>query len=129
MRQPLEQVWTVPVRLLGDKVLLRAKVNGANQEFVLDTGAEQTVISLASSRGGAAWRRSRYTESAGVGDVGFRGLQIGRIDMLQIGQMKVRNVPALIKNPPLGGLPAASPRAFLRWPSASPCGSTTASAS
>ena len=54
-----------------------------------------------------------YTESAGVGDVGFRGLQIGRIDMLQVGQMKVRNVPALIKNPPLGGLPGGrEPESF-----------------
>ena len=109
--EPLEQVWTVPVRLLGDKVLLRAKVNGANQEFVLDTGAEQTVISRElARRSGVA--PITYTESAGVGDVGFRGLQIGRIDLLQIGQMKVRNVPALIKNPPLGGLPGREPESF-----------------
>ena len=109
--QPEDRVWTVPVRLLGDKVLVRAKVNGASQEFVLDTGAEQTVISRElARRSGVA--PITYTESAGVGDVGFRGLQIGRIDTLEIGLMKVRNVPALIKNPPLGGMPGREPESF-----------------
>ena len=90
---------------------MRAKVNGATQDFVLDTGAEQTVISRElARRSGVA--PITYTESAGVGDVGFRGLQIGRIDSLEIGQMKLRNVPALIKNPPLGGLPGREPESF-----------------
>ncbi len=109
---PLERVWTVPVRMIGDKVFVRARVNGANQDFVLDTGAEQTVMSREfARRSGVA--PITYTESAGVGDVGFRGLQVGRIDLLEIGPMKVRNVPALIKNPPLGGLPGGrEPESF-----------------
>jgi Flp pilus assembly protein TadD/predicted aspartyl protease len=109
--EPEDRVWTVPVKLLGEKVILRARVNGANQDFVLDTGAEQTVISRDFARR-AGVAPITYTESAGVGDVGFRGLQIGRIDVLEIGKMKVRNVPSLIKNPPLGGLPGREPEAF-----------------
>jgi tetratricopeptide (TPR) repeat protein len=110
--QPEDRLWTVPIRLLGDKVFVRAKVNGTSQDFVLDTGAEQTVLSRdLARRSGVA--PITYTESAGVGDVGFRGLQIGRIDLLEIGAMKVRNVPALIKNPPLGGgIPGREPESF-----------------
>ena len=106
-----ERVWTVPVRLLGEKVMVRAKVNGATQDFVLDTGAEQTVISRELARH-AGVAPITYTESAGVGDVGFRGLQIGRIDSFEIGPMRVRNVPALIKNPPLGDIPGREPESF-----------------
>ncbi len=75
-------------------------------DFVLDTGAEQTVVSrdLARRRG---IMPITYMQSAGVGDVGLRGLQVGRIDSLEVGDLKVRNVPCLIKNPPLGELPVA----------------------
>src|SRR6185503_4147923 len=51
-------------------------------------------------------------QSAGVGDVGMRGLQVGRIDSLEVGALKVRNVPCLIKNPPLTGLPSREPESF-----------------
>ena len=39
-------VWTMPIRIRGDKVTVAGKVNGGSQEFLLDTGAERTVISL-----------------------------------------------------------------------------------
>ena len=45
------------------------------------------------------------TLSAGVGRVGMRGLELGRVDTLEVDTLKVDNVPALIKNPPLTGLP------------------------
>ena len=116
-RAPVEfagaaQSWTVPIRIEKEKVLLRVKVNGASAtDFVLDTGAEQTVVSrdIARKRGIVP---ITYMQSAGVGDIGFRGLQIGRIDTLEIGDLKVRNVPCLIKNPPLGGLPSREPESF-----------------
>ena len=72
------------------------------------TPAPSRPSSHASSRGGAASRRSPTTESAGVGDVGTRGLQIGRIDTLEIGSLKIKNVPCLIRNPRFGGFPSAS---------------------
>jgi tetratricopeptide (TPR) repeat protein len=104
-------VWTVPIRIDRDKVWVRGKVNGGHQDFVLDTGAEQTVISRDVAR-----RRAiapiTYMQSAGVGQVGLRGLQVGRIDELEIGSLRVRNVPCLIKNPPLAGLPSREPESF-----------------
>ena len=117
-RQPVEfpqgapKAWTIPVRIEKDKVFVRLKVNGAGPfEFVLDTGAEQTVVSrdLARRRGILP---ITYMPSAGVGDVGLRGLQVGRIDTLEIGDLKVKNLPCLIKNPPLGGLPGREPDSF-----------------
>lgn len=107
-----DRSWTVPIRIDHEKVIVRARVNGgAPEDFVLDTGAEQTVISrdVARKRGVAP---ITYMQSAGVGDVGMRGLQVGRLDSLEIGDLKVRNVPVLIKNPPLGGLPSREPESF-----------------
>ena len=106
------QVWRVPIRIEREKVLVRGKVNGGGDvDFILDTGAEQTVISRDVAR-----RRGvvpiTYMQSAGIGDVGFRGLQVGRLDTLEIGDLKVRHVPCLIKNPPLGGLPGREPESF-----------------
>jgi tetratricopeptide (TPR) repeat protein/predicted aspartyl protease len=108
----LAQIWTVPIRIDGEKVMVSVKVNGgAPSEFVLDTGAEQTVVSREVAR-----RRGvvpiTYMQTAGVGDVGLRGLQVGRIDALEVGSLKVRNVPCLIKNPPLGDLPSREPESF-----------------
>jgi predicted aspartyl protease len=104
-------IWTVPIRIRGDKVTVMAKVNGGSHEFLLDTGAERTVISLEVAR-----RRGvlpiAAMQSAGVGGMGMRGLQVGRIDTLEVGGLKIRNVPCLIKNPPLGGLPAREPESF-----------------
>src|SRR3954469_12765209 len=107
-----DRAWTVPIRIQGDKVLVSVKVNGGTtSDFVLDTGAEQTVVSRDVAR-----RRGivpiTYMQTAGVGDVGLRGLQVGRIDALEIGALKVRNVPCLIKNPPLGDLPSREPESF-----------------
>jgi Flp pilus assembly protein TadD/predicted aspartyl protease len=109
---PLDRIWRVPIRIEREKVLVRGRVNGGSAEdFILDTGAEQTVISrdLARKRGVVP---ITYIQSAGVGDVGMRGLQVGRIERLEIGDLEVRNVPCLIKNPPLSGLPGREPDSF-----------------
>ncbi len=40
------RIWRVPIRIERDKVMVRGRVNGGTeQDFILDTGAEQTVIS------------------------------------------------------------------------------------
>jgi predicted aspartyl protease len=105
------RTWTVPISIEREKVFVHGKINGGEQTFVLDTGAEQTVVSRDVAR-----RRGivpiTFMQSAGVGDVGLRGLQVGRIDVLEIGDLKIRNVPCLIKNPPLGGLPGREPESF-----------------
>ena len=53
-----------------------------------------------------------YTLSAGVGEVGLRGLQLSRIDRLDIGDLQVRNLPVLIKNPVLRGIPKREGESF-----------------
>jgi len=107
------RVHTIPFRLVRDKVIVRGRVNGRQAvDFVLDTGTEQTVLSQRVARGGRV-QAVITTLSAGVGEVGLRGLQAGRLESLEIGSLKVTNLPALIKNPPLGGrLPTAEADGF-----------------
>lgn len=100
-----DMLYTVEFRLVNDKVVVRAKVNDSSaQDFVVDTGSENTVITrTTASKIGVT--PITYTLTAGVGRVGLRGLQLGRIDSLEIGTLKLRNVPCLIKNPPLRDIP------------------------
>ena len=102
----LDMVHTIPFRLERDKVVVRGRVNGGSElDLVVDTGAEQMVLSQATAQR-VGVRPITNTLSAGVGRVGMRGLELGRADTVEIGSLRVDNVPALIKNPPLTGLPA-----------------------
>jgi hypothetical protein len=108
----LQTLHTIPFRLVKDKIVVQARVNGSSpQDFVLDTGSEETVIS------GETARRERirpvtYTLSAGVGEVGLRGLQLARLKSLDLGTLQIRNVPVLIKNPALRGIPKREGESF-----------------
>jgi Flp pilus assembly protein TadD len=103
---------TVPFRLVKDKIVVQARVNGARpQDFVLDTGSEETVVSRETAQRTGA-RPITYTLSAGVGEVGLRGLQLARLDSLEIGTLQVRNLPVLIKNPALQGIPKREGESF-----------------
>ncbi len=42
----------------------------------------------------------------------MRGLELTRLDELEIGTLKVQNVPSIIKNPPLVGLPTREMESF-----------------
>jgi Flp pilus assembly protein TadD/predicted aspartyl protease len=110
--QDLDMLHTMPFKLVKDKIIVRGKVNGGRlQDFVLDTGSEETVI----SRETAQRERIRpvtYTLSAGVGEVGLRGLQLARLRSLEFGTLQVRNVPVLIKNPALRGIPKREGESF-----------------
>ena len=103
---------TVPIQLVNEKVILTTRVNGRERlDFMVDTGAEQTVISESTARRLGIGAVSR-TISAGVGEIGLRGLQTGVIDSLQIGSLVVRNVPCLIKSPALEGMPVGESESF-----------------
>jgi Flp pilus assembly protein TadD/predicted aspartyl protease len=110
--EDLKMLHTMPFKLVRDKIIVRGKVNGGRlQDFVLDTGSEETVI----SRETAQRERIRpvtYTLSAGVGEVGLRGLQLARLQSLEFGTLQVRNVPVLIKNPALRGIPKREGESF-----------------
>jgi predicted aspartyl protease len=96
-----DKVFSLPFKLVNDKVVVRARVNGAReQDFVVDTGSESTVITRPPAQRLGVLPITQAL-SAGVGDVGLRGLQLARIDSLEIGELKLRNIPCLIKNPPL----------------------------
>lgn len=99
--------YTVPFRVEGDRVLVRGRLNGtADVEFALDTGTDQTTITPAvASRAGV--RPAMTLQSAGVGNLGagFRTLQVARLDQLEIGDLLIRNISALIKSPSLTEMP------------------------
>lgn len=107
-----QKVHTIPFRVRKDKIIVTAKVNGrAEMDFVLDTGAEMTVVSQRTAqRYGVT--PIVYTLSAGVGGVGLRGLMIGTMDRFEVGTLIVDRVPTLIKNPPLQGLPTQEVESF-----------------
>jgi Flp pilus assembly protein TadD/predicted aspartyl protease len=103
---------TIPFRIVNEKVIVKARVNrGPLMDFVLDTGSEQTVVSKeTAARMGI--RPITNILSAGVGDLGVRELELTRLDELEVGPLKVYNVPAIIKNPPLQGLPTREMESF-----------------
>ena len=103
---------TVDFRLVDDKVIVKARLNdGRLQDFVLDTGSELTTVSRQTASS-ANVRPITYTLSAGVGEVGLRGLQLGRIDKFEVGTLVMTNVPAMIKAPALRGLPKRETESF-----------------
>jgi Flp pilus assembly protein TadD/predicted aspartyl protease len=110
--QDLNMLHTIPFTLKKDKIVVQARVNGGRlQDFILDTGSEETVL----SRETAQRERIRpvtYTLSAGVGEVGLRGLQLAKLRQLEVGTLQVRNLPILIKNPALRGIPKREGESF-----------------
>ncbi len=118
-RVPLEidpasagRLHTIPFHVVNEKIIVRGKVNkGPTMDFVLDTGAEQTVISRETAARLGIHPMVNIL-SAGVGDLGVRELELTRLDQLEIGSLKVHNVPSIIKNPPLHGLPAREMESF-----------------
>lgn len=113
-----DAVHTIPFRLVNDKIIVSGRVNGQDPiDLVVDTGAEQMVLSKESAQT-VGVRPITNTISAGVGDVGIRDLELGRVNSLEVGSLQIRNLPAIIKNPPLTGLPtrrvvdSISPLAF-----------------
>jgi tetratricopeptide (TPR) repeat protein len=107
-----DRLYTIDFRLVNEKVVVRAKINdGSAQDFVIDTGSENTVVTRQTAQR-LGITPITYTLSAGVGRVGLRGLQLARIDSLEVGALKLRNVPCLIKNPPLRDIPVKETEAL-----------------
>lgn len=109
-RVPLElegdpdRVYRVGFKLVDRKIVVRGRVNGTPVEFVLDTGSERTGLSDATAR------RARVgpitsTLTAGVGVPALRRLDMGRADSLEIGALRMRNVPVAIRGRVRNALP------------------------
>ncbi len=102
-----DRLYTVPLVIEEGRVRVRGRVNDrADIDFVLDTGADRTTLPPPlASQAGVVPVQTLKTAGVGAVDVGFRGLQVARIDDLQIGDLHVRQVGALIKSPTMPGLP------------------------
>ncbi|MDE3155939.1 MAG: aspartyl protease family protein [Acidobacteriota bacterium] len=105
-------VYAVPFQLVGNKIVVQARLNGGPEhDLVVDTGAEQTVVSEYTARA-LKMKAVTYTLSAGVGDIGLRGLELARLDSLQVGSLVMRNVACVVKNPALKDMPTGESDSF-----------------
>jgi predicted aspartyl protease len=109
---PERRVHIVPFRLVRDKIVVKARINGRHQlDFVVDTGSEMTVISQRQAQR-IGLQPITYVQTAGVGELGLRALQVGRLDSFQVGTLVMKNVPVLLKNPPLRDMPTRESEGF-----------------
>jgi predicted aspartyl protease/Flp pilus assembly protein TadD len=100
-RQPMaidggDQPHTVPFMMRDKKVVVAGKLNGADVEFVLDSGADRTAVTgRTADRAGI--KPVVETLITGVGAPGARKLSIGRADTLTIGAVTIHDVPVSIR--------------------------------
>jgi tetratricopeptide (TPR) repeat protein len=109
-----DATFVIPFRAEDRKVIVQARVNGGSPiDIVVDTGAEHSSLTPDIAR---ATHVDPLTviPTAGIGDrgIGFRDLQVGRIDRLEIGPLRVRNVMCYIKAPALTKVPIRESQAF-----------------
>jgi Flp pilus assembly protein TadD len=93
---------TLPFKLVNNKIVVLGRLNGMQVEWVLDTGAERTGISPETASA-AAIRTVTSTLTAVVGQPGVRRIRLGRADTVELGSLKVHNVPVAIRAPTIGG--------------------------
>mgnify|MGYP006272571905 CR=1 FL=1 len=110
-RQPLAtsdrdaaRMHTLPFKLVRNKVVVRGRVNGTPVDFVLDTGAERTSISPDLARR-ADVRVVASTLTSGVGPSAWLRVGLAAVDDLEIGALRIRNVPVAVRQPSAGGAP------------------------
>ena len=116
---PLEGVseteqYVVPFRIVNGRPVVKARLNGGSPiDLVVDTGADRVALTPNMARRAGVGMVSKL-ETAGVGDLsrGFRPVETARLDQLEIGTLRVRNVPCLIKNPALPLLPVPEGEVF-----------------
>ena len=106
-----DRVHRISFRLSNNKVMLQGRVNNRRIEWVLDTGSEHTGLT------GMTAQRSRVRAvtssiTAGVGANGLRRLVLGRVDDLEVGSLRVRNVPVAIGPLERGFLPRGQTESF-----------------
>jgi Flp pilus assembly protein TadD/predicted aspartyl protease len=94
----------VPFRLVNKKIVVRGRVNRVPVEFVLDTGSERTGVSETTARR-AGVGTVTSTLTAGVGIAALRRLDMGRADELEVGTLRMRNVPVAIRRVVRNALP------------------------
>jgi len=105
------RVHRVPFRLSNRKIVVQGRVNRVPVEFVLDTGSERTGLSdVTARRAGVASITATLT--AGVGVASLRRLELGRADSIEVGTMRIRNVPVAVRTVVRGALPRWQSESF-----------------
>ncbi|MGH9255385.1 MAG: retroviral-like aspartic protease family protein [Vicinamibacterales bacterium] len=98
------RVHRVPFKLVDKKIVLQGRVNRTPVEFVLDTGSERTGLSdVTARRAGVGTIASTLT--AGVGIPALRRLDMGRAELVEVGGLRMRNVPVAIRGAVRNALP------------------------
>lgn len=105
------RVYRVPFRMSNRKIVLPGRINRTPVEFVLDTGSERTGVSdVTARRTGVVSVTATLT--AGVGTTSLRRLELGRADSIEVGQLRIRNVPVSIRTVVRGALPRWQSESF-----------------
>ncbi|NOT27538.1 MAG: tetratricopeptide repeat protein [Acidobacteria bacterium] len=105
------RVYRVPFRMVNRKIVLQGRVNRTPVEFVLDTGSERTGVSDVTARR-AGVVSVTATLTAGVGVASLRRLELGRADSIEVGALRIRNVPLSIRTVMRGALPRWQSESF-----------------
>jgi Flp pilus assembly protein TadD/predicted aspartyl protease len=105
------RVHRVPFRMVNRKIILQGRVNRTPVEFVLDTGSERTGVSDVTARR-AGVTSVTATLTAGVGVASLRRLELGRADSIEVGSLRIRNVPVSIRTIVRGALPRWQSESF-----------------
>jgi Flp pilus assembly protein TadD/predicted aspartyl protease len=98
------RTYRVPFKLVDKKIVVQGRVNRTSVEFVLDTGSERTGISDQTARR-AGVSAITSTLTAGVGIPSLRRLDMGRADIVEVGGLRMRNVPIAIRGAVRNALP------------------------
>ncbi|MBX3245065.1 MAG: aspartyl protease family protein [Acidobacteria bacterium] len=91
---------TIPIRIVGNRPVLQIRVNGRSQplNFVLDSGSGATVISKETADLLSLKPVARGGHAKGFGGDGRFEIVYGFVNSIEIGEVKVRNVPVYIRH-------------------------------
>jgi predicted aspartyl protease/Flp pilus assembly protein TadD len=90
---------TVPFKLIGNRPVIQVSVNGSDRplNFVLDTGSGISVISEATAKRLGIGRITKGGFAKGIGGDGKFEIVYGFLHEVEIGDVRVRNVPIYIR--------------------------------
>jgi Flp pilus assembly protein TadD/predicted aspartyl protease len=108
---PADRVHRVRFRMSNRKIVVQGRINRIPVELVLDTGSERTGLSDTTARR-AGVTPVTATLTAGVGVAALRRLELGRVDTLEVGTLRIRNVPVAVRAVTRGGLPRWQSESF-----------------
>jgi predicted aspartyl protease len=96
--------YTMPFKLVRNKVVVQGRLNGTPVDWILDTGAERVGVS-SDVAARARLQTVTTTITAGVGRPSLRQVRLARADTLEVGPLAIRQVPVSVRNPAVNGAP------------------------